>query len=247
MTHHYPRLLSRVFVVSLLALAAVACTENNEETPAPENDYYPVRVGTYRTYAVTDSLWRDNVLTVQQFQFRERVAGSFTDASGQTAYNVIRSRRATATDAWQDDSTLVLLPTDRTLQQIRNNRRTVELVFPTRTGYSWNRDAYNSLDTVTAQNREYQQVGEAYTANGRTYERTVTTTDTELNTATGTTLDDGLYNVAKYRQVYAQGVGPVARVRRRFVYCGTGNCVPTKNNVYRGQVRRETLLESGNL
>ncbi|MBW3128190.1 hypothetical protein [Hymenobacter profundi] len=247
MTQRYTRPLGQLLLIGSLALAAVACTESNEETPAPENDYYPVTVGTYRTYAVTDSLWRDNVLTVQQFQFRERVAGTFTDASGQTAYNVIRSRRATATDAWQDDSTLVLLPTDRTLQQIRNNRRTVELVFPTRTGYSWNRDAYNALDTVTAQNRQYQQVGESYTVNGRTYERTVTTTDTELNTATGTTLDDGLYNVAKYRQVYAQGVGPVARVRRRFVYCGTGNCVPSKTNIYRGQVRRETLLETGNL
>jgi len=231
-------------IIGLLSLAAVACTSKSEEGPAPENDYYPVPVvGTYRTYAVTDSTWRDNVPAVQRFEFRERIAASFTDAAGELAYQVVRSRRATATDNWQDDSTLIVQPTAQTLLLTSNNRRTVELVYPARVGYQWNRNAYNALDTVVAKNRAYAQVGQPFSAtqNGQTYafDRTVTTADEDQRNA---------YYLIVQRQVYAWGTGLVYRFRRNFVYCDqSGSCVPRPTYIYRGFSRTEVLTATGAL
>lgn len=231
-------------LVGALTLLGAACTDKSVEGPAPENDYYPVPVvGSFHTYAVTDSTWRDNVPTVQQFQFRERVADSFTDAAGELAYRVVRSRRATATEAWQDDSTLIVKPTAQTLQLTQNNRRTVELVYPAREGYQWNRNAYNALDTVVAKNRAYVQVGQPFSTkqNGKTYsyDRTVTTADEDQR---------NLYYLIVQRQVYAWGTGRVYRFRRNFVYCDqSGSCVPRPTYVYRGFSRTEVLTESGTL
>lgn len=247
MLHHYSLLKCRLLLAGLLTLAVAACTENHEEAPAPDNDYYPVALGAYRTYDVLDSIWTDNALTINRYQFRERVASAFEDASGQTAYRIIRSRRATSSDTWQDDSTMLVLPTASSVQLTRNNRRTVELVFPVRAAYAWNRDAFNQLDTVTAQNRRYEQIGQAFQAGTQRYEQTVTTEDTEVNTLTGVTLDDGIQQVAKYRQVYARGVGLVFRRKRRITYCRDGSCIPSPTNIYRGLVHRETLTESGQL
>ena len=230
--------------ISLLLLVAAACTNKTEEGPAPENDYYPVPVvGTYRTYAVTDSTWRDNVPVVQQLQLRERVAAEFTDAAGLPAYRVVRSRRAAATAAWQDDSTLIVQPTAQTLLLTSNNRRTVELVYPARAGYQWNRNAYNALDTVIAKNRAYAQVGQpfSFTQDGKTYpyERTVTTADEDQRNA---------YYLIVQRQVYAWGTGRVYRFRRNFLYCDqSGACVPRPTYIYRGFSRTEVLVDAGKL
>ncbi|OUJ74731.1 hypothetical protein BXP70_08195 [Hymenobacter crusticola] len=236
---------------SLLALAMTACKTETEPGLEAGTEYYPVEVGTYRTYNVIDSTWNNNVIGVTRFQFRERVAESFTDAAGQLAYRVVRSKRNATTDAWQDDSVMLVNPSVQTVLLTRNNRRTVELVFPVQEGTSWNRDAYNTLDTVTFQNRSYKRAGQPFdiTTSGKTlhYEQTVTTEDSGVNSY-GQIIDDGIRQVAKYRQVYARDMGLVYRVRRRYQYCpASGNCSPNKAYIYLGRVRSETLVESGRL
>ncbi|WP_324679365.1 hypothetical protein [Hymenobacter sp. GOD-10R] len=235
----------------LLALAVTACKTETEPGLEAGTDYYPVEVGTYRTYNVIDSTWNNNVIGVTRFQFRERITESFTDAAGQLAYRVVRSKRNATTDAWQDDSVMLVNPSAQTVLLTRNNRRTVELVFPVQEGTSWNRDAYNTLDTVTFQNRSYKRAGQPFDiiTNGqpRHYDQTVTTDDSGVNSY-GQIIDDGIRQVAKYRQVYARGVGLVYRVRRRYQYCpSSGNCSPNKSYIYLGRVRSETLVDSGRL
>ncbi|GAA3941109.1 hypothetical protein [Hymenobacter algoricola] len=228
-----------------LTLLVAGCQTETEPGPESGADYYPLAVGDYRIFAVTDSSWLNfQRQPVSSFQFRERVDEQITDASGQPAYRIVRSRRLLPTDLWRDDSVLVLSATATNVQLVRNNRRTVELVFPVRADRAWNRDAFNARDTVVAENRRYQRVGQPFTAQAGSqtfrYERTVTTDDIE-----DVNLDDGLYNVAKYRQVYAQGSGPVQRVRRRLEFCNGGNCTPDPTRIFKGRVRVETLLEKG--
>ncbi|GGF08344.1 hypothetical protein [Hymenobacter cavernae] len=237
--------------VSLLALAATTgCKTELEPGLETGAAYYPVEVGTYRIYNVIDSTWNSNVIGVTRYQFRERITESFTDAAGKLAYRVVRSRRTLTTDAWKDDSVMQVNPSMQTVLLTRNNRRTVELVFPVQEGTSWNRDAYNTLDTVTFHNRSYVRAGQPFdaTTNGQTvhYEQTVTTEDSGVNSE-GQTIDDGILQVAKFRQVYARNVGLVYRVRRRYFYCPVGACVPNKSYIYLGRVRSETLVESGKL
>ena len=240
---------------ALLGLAALGllagCRHDVVVAPAYP-DYFPVVVGTYRTYAVVDSSWKNRVLTVTNYQLRERVAEQFADAAGQPAYRLVRSRRATATDAWVDDSVLVAQPLPRALLLTANNLRTVELIYPPVAGKGWNKNAFGaSPDTITNLSRYYTSaVNAAYTtasAGGqaaKAYPTTVVTYD--IFSAND---NDGQLRRSGYQQVYAQGVGRV--LRRRYSYFTNitnpdGSQTPTPDIIQMGASRRETLVDTGN-
>lgn len=247
---------SRVRWAAPLALlpALLAGCRHESVVPNPVVDYFPVAVGSYRTYAVTDSAWVSGRPTATTYQVRERVAEQFTDAAGLPAYRLVRSRRASAGDGWVDDSVLVVQPSARAVLLTRNNVRTVELVFPARAGRGWNARALSaSPDTIISRTRFYtDNVGGAFTtpaAGGqpaKAYDNTVTTK---------ATLDGGMEDLNALtqqglRQVYAAGVGLV--LRRRFSYTtyttnSDGSSTPTPGVKQTGAARYEVLIDAGTL
>ncbi|MGI4739692.1 MAG: hypothetical protein ACRYG7_31380 [Janthinobacterium lividum] len=244
----------RIFAVAGgVGLLLLAGCRHESVVPVPVTDYFPVVVGTYRTYAVADSSWTNGVATVRTYQLRERVSEQYADAAGQPAYRLLRSRRADASAAWVDDSVLVVQVLPQAVLLTRNNQRAVELIYPPRAGRGWNANAFSAApDTITSRNRYYgATVGTSYTtpaAGGqaaKTYDNTV---------ATKSTLDGGSDDVNVYykrglQQVYALGVGPV--LRRRFYY-ETFMTLPSTEQKptatpYNGASHRETLLATGTL
>ncbi|MBX0289658.1 hypothetical protein K3G63_04370 [Hymenobacter sp. HSC-4F20] len=242
-----PRFLSfpgRAGLVPLLvgATALAGCQNETEAVPDQGRDYYPLELGAYRIYDVVDSLYQANVPTVSRFQFKEQVDSALEpDATGQPAYRIIRSRRTLATDAWRVDSVITVTNTGRALTEQRHNRRTVELVFPVQEGKTWNVNAFNTLDSITVVNRFYVGAEQPFsiTRSGQTYqyEHTVTTLNDvaqDVNAAYTTVV----------RTTFARGVGPVYRVRRRFISrCDAVGCNPAFKQ--QGQSRSEVLIDYG--
>jgi hypothetical protein len=230
-------------LIGLLAAAVAGCNTAAEILPNPGPEYYPLAVGAYRIYDVADTIWRNNVPTASRFQFREQVAAELSpDATGQPVYRVVRSRRATATDAWAVDSVLTVTVGKSFITEQRGNLRTVELVFPVAEGAKWNLNAFNTKDSIEVINRSYQRVGQEFSVSrgGKTYAypNTVTTQYTA-----GIAGD----NCREYvlRTTFAQGVGPVYRVKRYFDHNvpGAGICDPAIRVL--GQSRSEVLIENG--
>jgi len=239
----------------LLALPALLAGCRSESVvPNPVVDYFPLVVGAFRTYAVTDSVWANARATVSGYQLRERVAERFTDAAGQPAYRLVRSRRASASAGWTDDSVLIVQPLPRAVLLTQNNVRTVELIYPARADKGWNDSAFTaSPDTISSLKRFYgPSVGAPYTVPAtagqpaKTYANTVATY--KVFSAQD---DDGLRRRSGYRQVYAEGVGLVVRRRYSFSFYTTnpadGQETLTPNVVQRGVAHRETLLETGTI
>lgn len=225
---------------AVLLVGIVAGCKNETEAPAPlGKEYYPVATGTYRTFAAEDVIWDDNVATTTQYQLRERIEDTFTDAAGQLSYRIVRSRREKAAEEWADDSVFVLTPTSQSLQLLRGNRRTVELVFPVREGKRWNPYAFAALDTV---GRQYQNVGKPFKAGDKEYAETLTTLDD---------VENNLYYLTQRKQVYARNEGPIFRETKRFIYCDGStagqDCQVGTGYILAGREHRETLLESGKL
>ncbi|RZK51704.1 MAG: hypothetical protein EOO59_14660 [Hymenobacter sp.] len=228
--------------------------------PALDDAYFPVVVGTYRSYAVQDTTWTNGTRTVSQYQLRERVAEQFSDAAGQPAYRLVRSRRADAAANWVDDSIFTVQPLARAVLLTQGNVRTVELIYPPQAGKAWNAYAFTvgsqRPDTISNLTRAYgPTVAQAYTtpaagaAPAKTYDAAVLTRAT---LAGGAGQEDvNVYTQRGLRQVYARGVGRV--LRRRFYYetfltdplNGAQNLTP--GVVQNGRARRETLLETGRL
>lgn len=238
----------------LLASGLVAGCRHDVLVVPAYDDYFPVAVGTFRTYAVADSTWAKGQVSVSNYQLRERVSEQFTDAAGKTAYRLVRSKRLDASAPWVDDSVLVVQPLPQAVLLTRDNVRTVELIYPARADKGWNYKAFTaSPDTITSLTRYYgSSVAAPYTtpavpgAPAKTYPSTV---------STKTTLDTGAEDVnllyqRGLRQVYASGTGLV--LRRRFSYNtfttnSDGSQTLTPGVVQTGASRRETLLETGTL
>ena len=216
-------------------------------TPNPVADYYPLVVGTYRAYAVSDTVWSKGVATPTAYQFREAVTEQFLDAAGQTAFRVVRARRANGTQAWADDSVLVVQPQPQAILLTRDNVRTVELIYPLQAKKTWGKYAFTTTraDSVRAFD---PTVGQAYTTPGtpaKTYDATAVVRDMLPASA-----NDGLYRRGGYLQVFAQGVGPV--LRRRYAYdtfysLTNGSQVLTPGVIQAGRSRLEVLIDSGKL
>ncbi|UOQ68368.1 hypothetical protein [Hymenobacter volaticus] len=237
---------SRCLLAAALLAVAVAGCKNESVTIVPaDTNYYPLAVGDFRIYNVTDTIWTRNVKSYNQFQFRERVAEEYVDATGRQAFRVVRSRRNTATDPWVDDSVLVVSPAAGNVLVTRNNVRRVELIFPVREGY-WNANAFNDIEGTKENLRYINLYGPFTTTSG-------STTVTYPKTLTTSTLDDRLdpdyinaYYYFRVRQVYAQGEGLVYRNRRRFIYTEPGTVdAPVPGVIYRGATRTEVLVEKG--
>lgn len=242
-------------LIARLALAALSllagCGPDTAAEPTfGSTELYPLRVGTYRIFAVADTVWRENRPTISTYQQREVVADSFPGPANQLgqpslSYRVVRARRASAAQAWMEDSVFVLTPLPQALLLSRGNLRTLELLFPVRAGRVWNRLAFDAQDSLS---RQYRSLGEAVTlappgGPTTTYERTVRTSDLD------TTPDNVLYQNT-YEQVYAPGVGPVYRRRRNvstFTRQPDGSVDPNPNYIIEGSTRREVLLEMGRL
>jgi len=210
-------------------------------------------VGTYRTYAVTDSTWANAQASVVSYQLRERVTEGFVDAAGQPAFRLVRSRRASAAAQWVDDSVLVVQVLPRAVLLTRNNVRTVELIYPVQANKGWNDKAFTATpDTITSLTRFYGPTVAGPYAMPPGYGAPSTFTNTVL---TKTTLDGGIEDInliyqRGLRQVYAAGVGLV--LRRRFSYTTyvtnpDGSTTLTPGVVQNGIARREVLLETGTI
>lgn len=245
--------MKNILPVALALMGAAYLTSCSKEqtfvAPLPlGTEYYPLAVGNVRTYAVTDSTWTMRVPSAVSYQFRETVTGTYTDAAGQPAFRIVRAKRLSAGGNWADDSVFSVRANSQTVVLTRNNRPTVELIFPVRDGRLWNFSAFSNStnDTISEETRRYRDVGQAFATApvttlgtqvpAKTYEQSLTTTDE------GTALEDNLYYLRAYRQVYAKGVGPVFRERRRKFF-SDGPSTPVPGETYSGNTRTETLID----
>ncbi|MCC3159080.1 hypothetical protein LJ737_17690 [Hymenobacter sp. 15J16-1T3B] len=231
--------MSRVLTtVGLLSLAA--CTHTAEPPPPAGTDYYPLTVGAERIYAVQDTVITNNrTVSALSSQVREQLTETYRDAAGAPTYKLVRSSRATAADVWHVDSVQTLTRQAQALLLTRSNRRTVELVFPVRSGAEWDKHAFSQLGAVGSfalPNSRYEAVDEARRVGGSSYEHTITTYSFDG-------VEGDVNHQRELRQVYAQGVGPVLRVARQLDYCEPNHGCPVGvGYVTSGRIHRETLL-----
>ncbi|WP_197076639.1 hypothetical protein [Hymenobacter terrenus] len=253
----WARLFTTVVVVVVGTLGFAGCKDKSEPAPEAGIDYYPVAVGNYWVYAVTDTTWSaatsptsGSVPTVSNYQFKETITETFTDAAGQPAYRLVRSKKAPSETDFRADSVFVLSTSAQAVVLNRNNSRTLELIFPVRDGRLWNFNAYNNNlnDTITAETRRYSDVGQPFTTGGtggipaKAYPATLITNND------GTAAENSLLRRVSYQQVFAKGVGPVYRRRDYFVYYNytdpsTGNQIYPRGYYSNAMTRRETLID----
>jgi hypothetical protein len=205
-------------IMLLLACGLWQCTEVSEIGDDIGREYYPVKVGNYWIYDVSETTLNNQFLKDAPdsitYQVRERVDTIFKDQTGELAFRVIRSTRLQDTQPWGNDSILTIHKSLSDLRYTRDNVKTVKLVFPPRENKTWNGNAFNYRD---AEEYSFAQVGQPFTLGDTTYANTVRVI--QGMTENMVTLDDR-------QEVYALGVGLVYKrtIDYSFEGCKSEKC-----------------------
>lgn len=247
-----------LFLVIAAGLGAASCEQKYAEPDpmAAGYSYYPLAVGDYRVYNVTNIDYRFNVGDTTRFQLRERVDTVFTDQTNTETYKIIRSIRPNENSSWTDDSVFVVTKQSSMVLLTKDNTKYVKLVFPVKNGAFWLGDAYNSrLEQSYEPNPKvrsdyykskepytYTNVGDPFTIGDQNYTNTVTVVQ---GTPTETWI--GMDN---RKEVYAQEVGMVYRLFTRIIYCNkqeSKDCEYAIGFKLQGNERHEILVSHGKM
>lgn len=237
----------------ILAFVVVSCDESYV-TPDPEArglNYYPLQVGDYRVYDVTDIEYQNNEPTEKHFQMREWVADSFMDQTNVLTYKIIRSVRPDAQSEWQDDSVMTVTKDEKMVILTKDNTKYIKLVFPVEEGKTWIGDLYNSHVIIedepnpylSKESYQYLNVDQPFDTETENFDKTVTIIQGEPKL-------DPEYSVFDDRkEVYARGIGKIYRLFHRLSFdeCSSGNCPNGEGYILDGHKRTEVLIDYGKL
>lgn len=208
--------------------------EINDQTTG--KTYYPIAVGDYRIYNVTAIRYlADTISDSAVFQLRERVDTLYSNLAGEPTYKIIRSRRLTENDTWQDDSVLTVTVSNNQVRQHGNNLDLVKMVFPVKENKTWDPNAFNTLEPGSA---FYQQVNQPFTANGKTYDHTTTVSVNDFVS---------VINKDVRKEVYAENIGLVYRNYEIIDFCNIQECNFQFDYILRGYHRIEELDSYGKM
>lgn len=210
-------ILQLAFVLSAISVALQSCYKEDPVQPVLGLDYFPMEVGKWVEYEV-DSVWRDDPIGPigsgeRHYQLRELNESSFIDDENRPSVRIERFKRISDTLNW--DVTDVWSKTRTTLIAEQNEENVIFIKhnFPIEPGKEWlgnNRSDHESIETWLGQspipadwNYMYQDVHQAYTVNGLTFDSTVTVVQIDRPAAFGLNLLS--------QEVYALNIGLIHR------------------------------------
>ena len=163
--------------------------------------YFPTDTGRWVEYAV-DSIWR-NDLTAQydslHYPLMERITNAFLDPEGRPAQQLIRYKQDSTSGEWYPKDVWWQVRTATEAERAEENERRIKLIFPARTGATWNTNATN---TRTPYELTYEAVDVPWSVNGLNFDSTLLVKGTYLNNAVITNT---------YYERYAKHIGLIYR------------------------------------
>jgi len=193
-------------ILLLLIIGLFSCTEEVSLTPDDRGQaYFPVKVGNYWIYDVSETKVLDNQYDSTRYQVRELVDTVFNNQLNELTYRVLKSRRTNAAQAWGNDSLYTINLSATNVQITRDNKRIVPMVFPVTEGKGWNANAFNNHDEAEY---FYEDVNQPLIMQGKSYANTlkIIQGDTDVNL-----LDDRF-------EVYALGSGLIYKKMQVYEY-----------------------------
>jgi hypothetical protein len=219
---------ARIFSAVLLLVVAAGCKHEVESyTSEPLSDYLPLTIGKYITYQLDSTVFTGfgRNEEVHHYQEKQEVAAQFTDNLGRPSYRINRYLRDSAgTQAWQVAGTFFITPSEKTIEVVENNLRTVPLALPIKKGFSWKGNEYLPFRPYNDQydfssdinfdpsNWEftYASVGDALSLNGQNLSDVITVTQIDEETEGSDVLLSGK---TFWQDKYAKGIGLVYQER----------------------------------
>jgi hypothetical protein len=195
-------------ILFFLCAALSSCRSNPDASPESDYTYFPLESGQYIIYDVQESLYTTNAPPTQRsYQLKETTGSAYTNAAGQTAFKLIRYRRANEAQPWQADSIWSARLIRNEAIRVENGNDVVRLLFPLRNGLRWNENRYN-LSGLS--NVELRNVGQPFSVLTKAFGPTVTVVARD---------DSTLVAQEKRLDIYARQIGLIYKERTDLHFC----------------------------
>lgn len=196
-------------------------------------DYYPVQIGQYRVYRVSEINYIGSVADSKDYYLREEITGSIVSENGTTKYFLKKSRSDDSLN-WSADSMWTVRWTDNSLVVAENNLPLVKLVFPVQTGKKWDGNVYNINREKAFYYEEVAEVAGAACPDTSALVKVVMA-DVEKN----------IVNQDERSEVYGRGIGLVSKDYRVLNFC-RADCA-SLGEIESGRILNQKLVSYGRL
>lgn len=136
-----------VFLIIIIVFFLGCKKENTTKEIDFHYSYFPLTKGLQRIYLVNDRIIdKDiNIDTTITYELKEVVDSFYYDIAGEPAWRLVRYRRADSTQQWLLIDVWENQIVNKQAFTIEENQRFVKVIFPPKTGTTWNGNAYNTL------------------------------------------------------------------------------------------------------
>ena len=197
------------FLLVILGLAT-SCQPTNSLIADSDQAFFPLETGRFMVYTITEERFSLTAAPARKsYQLKELIGPTYINASGQTAYRILRFRRLNDQELWQADSIWSARRTETEALRTENGQTRVCLTFPLADGQPWNGNAYNTLGADDYEARNIRQV---FRVLENRFDRTVTVVRQQ---------DSTLISQDKRLEVYAFDVGMVYRETIKLQFCSS--------------------------
>ncbi|MBI2967702.1 MAG: hypothetical protein HYY40_07805 [Bacteroidetes bacterium] len=181
------------------------CKPDKKAAPDQGFGYFPLEVGDWIIYDV-DSIVYDfgKTVKISHWELKEFVESEFLDNSDRLTYRIERYIRPDSTGQWTIRDVWYANRNASAAERVEENQRYIKLIFPVKSGDSWNGNAYNSLGEMEY---TYAQTDAADMINNIAFDSTVTVIQQdELN----------LVETKYISEQYAKNAGLIKRSYKNF-------------------------------
>ncbi len=191
--------------VIIIVIAGLFFSCKKDKQPAVDLglDYRPLQVGNYVIYQadsiVYDDFYNPVKIDTFSFQVKEKLVKTFTDASGNSAFQLYRFKKTADTADWiVSDVWFCYVEDEKRFIQDEENVKYVKLIFPPKENEKWNGNAQNTLPE-----REYiyENIHQPETVNNLSFDSVVTVNQTDYQ--------NNLIYEKEYIEKYAKHIGMI--------------------------------------
>jgi len=187
------RLLFAIFLTTVI----FGCEKSNNEPVSYYYNYFPLELGSWVDYNVTDIVHSDLGSDTSIYQLHEVITEEFLDNEGRLTYRVERFWRSDSTDNWVIKDVWYSNKTKTTAEKIEENVRFTKLIFPIKGSKYWDGNANNHLEEWEY---SYDSIHEYKLINDLSFDSTITVIQRE---------NENVVEYERAKEVYAADIGMI--------------------------------------